>query len=85
MTINGKTVETCGKFAYDGCHKIYVCETEEDVAYMRDELGYEILPIEEIERTYVESCPLKFIYNVGLDVTYVAQAETAVFGDQLDV
>lgn len=80
MRING--VEVVGKeFAYDGCHKMYVIEDEAD----RQEamgLGFEpedILPIELLQRTYWESCDLRFIHNWKLNKTYVGQFEEVEF------
>ncbi len=77
MIINKK--ETNAKeFAYDGCHKIYLIEDEED---KRDALdyGYEIRPIKELKKTFECSCPLRFIHNWKLNKTYVAQFERAIF------
>lgn len=77
MTINKKET-TAKEFVYDGCHKIYLIEDEED---KRDALdcGYEIRPIKELEKTFEGSCPLRFIHNWKLDKTYVAQFESATF------
>lgn len=63
------------EFAYDGCHKIYILETEEN---KKDAIknGYSELdfyPIEQIEEIFNDSCPLRFIYNWDLDTTYVDQ------------
>lgn len=77
MKINGIEVVTNGKFAYDGCHKIYIIEDEENEEEASD--GYKILPIEKLKETYENSCELKFIHNWNLDKTYVAQFEEAVF------
>lgn len=47
MKINN--VEVIGnRFAYDGCHKIYVIENQEDEQKSR-ECGYEILDISQFE------------------------------------
>lgn len=46
MKINN--VEVIGnRFAYDGCHKIYVIENQEDEQKSR-ECGYEILDISQL-------------------------------------
>ena len=81
MKINGKKV-TGKSFAFDGCHKIYVCETEadEDTA---EAGGYGIHPIEELPNAWERSCPLRFISNWALDKTYVAQGDDAVFEEGL--
>ena len=59
--INGTDVSHCKGFVFDGCHKIYVCENEEQVAEMK-EYGYEELhPMSAIYATFNNSCPLRFI------------------------
>jgi hypothetical protein len=81
MKINGKEV-TAEKFAYEGCHKIYVIDTPEEEAQAL-KYGYNIYPIKEIREAYEGSCSLKFISNWPLDdnnfVSYVAQFEKATF------
>lgn len=52
-------------FAYDGCHKIYICETNEEIQEMK-EFGYEIKEMNELLITFIESCELKFIYKANL-------------------
>lgn len=47
-------------FGYDGCHKIYVAESPAEIHSLKS-LGYRILPMSEIERTFAESCYLRFI------------------------
>lgn len=77
MLINGK--EVVGKqFAYDGCHKIYIIEDENDYE-KADELGYNIYNIEDIEEAYNNSCELKFISNWKLNKDYIKQFEEARF------
>lgn len=71
--INGKEV-IGDKFAYDGCHKIYIIENEEDVKECK-ELGYKIYPISEIKEKWNESCPLRFVSNWQLDRQYITQDE----------
>ena len=81
MKINGKEV-TAEKFAFEGCHKIYIIDTPEEEAQAL-KYGYNIYPIEEIREAYEGSCSLKFISNWPLDdnnfVSYVAQFEKATF------
>lgn len=77
MKINGIKVE--GKrFAYDGCHKIYIIEDEKDE---RDalEYGYDIFILDELENAWNGSCGLRFISNWKLDKRYVKQFEDAIF------
>jgi hypothetical protein len=77
MKINN--VEVVGnKFAYDGCHKIYIIEDEQDEQKAID-CGYEILDISKLVNTYKYSCELRFIHNWKLTKTYVAQFENATF------
>lgn len=58
--------------AFDGCHKLFVIEDEDDLTQMV-EFGYDIHPIQELPALYAGSCPLRFILNVKLDKTYVDQ------------
>lgn len=76
MFINGK--ETNAElFAYDGCHKIYLIEDNDDLRNAQ-ELEYEIHNIQELEEVYNNSCPLKFINNWKLDKTFVPQCTEEV-------
>jgi len=77
MKINGQKVKGV-EFAFDTCHKIYVCETKDDREAAED-AGYEIYPVEAIETAYDGSCPLRFVSNWGLTKHYVRQSEHAVF------
>ena len=77
MKING--IEVIGdKFAYDGCHKIYVCadKAQEDKA---KDYGYDLYPIEELEDAYENSCDLRFIHQWDFKREYVPQFENAKF------
>ena len=77
MKINGKQV-IGNRFAWDGCHKIYIIEDNEDYE-MAKGYGYDIYDISEIEEKYDESCGLRFIQNWKLDKQYVRQCEDARF------
>lgn len=77
LKINGRKVKG-RSFAYEGCHKIYICESKADELMMVG-YGYEIYPLENIEQIYDNSCGLKFIENAKLDRTYVSQFEDATF------
>ena len=77
MKINGKKVKG-NKFAYDGCHKIYVCEDEKDIKEAV-EIGYAILDIRQLKNIYENSCSLKFISSWKLDKSYIKQYEEAIF------
>lgn len=76
MTINGETT-TAKQFAYDGCHKLYLIEDDED--YQEAKLGYDIIPIAYIRHKWNESCGLQFISNWKLTQRYVEQFEEACF------
>ena len=76
MNLNGKPV-TAKKFAFDGCHKIYLLDTTAQATEARLS-GYTILPIARLEETYNDSCGLKFISDWALE-SYVSQFEEAVF------
>ncbi len=77
MKINNQETEA-KKFAYDGCHKIYLIEDEADEK-MALEYTYKILPIEELEETFEKSCELRFISNWKLTKSFVKQFENAIF------
>ena len=61
MFINGK--ETNAElFAYDGCHKIYLIEDSNTLRVVQEDYPHlNIHHIMELEETYNNSCPLKFI------------------------
>lgn len=71
-------------FAYDNCHKIYLIDDEEDITEAV-RLGYQIKNIELLERTYNESCELRFIRNWKMTISYAAQYEKAVFIHQQEI
>ena len=80
MKINGKNIDG-KKFAYDGCHKIYVIEDEQDEKQAID-FCYSILDIEKLPETYYKSCPLRFIHNWKMTKTYIEQCATlCMFSD----
>ncbi len=71
MRINNLEV-TSTLLAYDGCHKIYLLESEnEKKEAIKD--GYEVIAITELERVWNDSCGLRFISNWSLTTTFVAQ------------
>ena len=75
--INGLTVDQ-KKFAYEGCHKIYLISNkkQEEEAKSYD---YKILPIEALKETFENSCGLRFIHTWTLKKTFVKQGEKANF------
>ena len=84
MKING--VDVLGnRFAFDGCHKIYIIEDDNDyneaVSY-----GYNIHNINELEHIYRHgTCDLVFISNWKLTKRYVEQFEKNVVFTYLGV
>jgi len=66
-------------FKYDGCHKIYILETNEDIKDVieKNEMNsyYTILPMKELANVYLHSCPLRFIMNNKLTKTFIRQGE----------
>lgn len=77
MKVNGKEING-NKVAYDGCHKIYILEDEEDIKEAV-ELEYAVLDIRQLKEIYNDACPLRFISNWKLDKSYVKQCEEAIF------
>lgn len=77
MKINDKAT-TAKKFAFDGCHKIYLLESRKDEAEARA-IGYGILPISELQDAYDGSCALRFISNWELTTSFVDQFDDATF------
>lgn len=78
MTINRRKVKA-KYFAYDGCHKIYLLNTDEDMNECSLS-GYEIIPISKLKQTFAKSCSLRFISNWDLDLPdYVKQFQVARF------
>lgn len=76
MKVNGIEI-TAKKFAFDGCHKIYLLETKEEVEEAVD-AGYGTYPISKLKWAYETSCPLRFINGWNLK-TIVGQGEEAEF------
>ena len=72
---------TAATFAWDGCHKIYLCENDEDIERMKHN-GYErgdFYPIEDLPEIWNESCGLRFISRAGDLTDIVPQCEDAHF------
>ena len=75
--VNGIEI-TAKEFGYDGCHKIYLIESDAD----RKQLigyGYDIHPISELKDAFENSCGLEFISNASLTEQIVSQLEDAKF------
>lgn len=70
-------------FVYDGCHKIYVIEDENDLRNCQEMWGQlvngrDLFDISLLKDCYENSCPLRFISNWKLDKQYVKQFEEDV-------
>ena len=77
VTINGN--KTKAKFfAFDGCHKIYLLESDEDITDASSSSGYKVYPIKGLKKAWADSCGLRFINTWKLK-RVVAQFEEAVF------
>ena len=75
LKINGQPVEAT-HFAFDGCHKIYLINSPEDMATMEGfgyarsgiELGSSgIYPIQMLPTVWANSCQLRFINRANLE------------------
>lgn len=74
-----KIPEGAKKVAFDGCHKFYICENEDDLEEMI-ELGYEkFVDIDCLADAFADTtCDLRFINTAQLD-SVVCQFEDAKF------
>ena len=72
MRISGVDVSRARGFIFDGCHKIYLLRKKAEVERWRAD-GYDIHPMKELERTFANSCPLRFINWAGTLETVVPQ------------
>lgn len=73
-------VKSIDKFFYDGCHKIYLIEDDDDIEDMYDKGwdGNDIYPIDELEDVLQNFCPLVFINNVKLTKQYLTQEQKTI-------
>jgi hypothetical protein len=71
-------IETPFTIAFDGCHKCYVIEDEDDMTDMK-ELGYsdfrEFANWDDFLAFYRQLCDLRFLDNAKLTKTFIAQCE----------
>jgi len=66
------------KFFFDGCHKIYIINklNEEEEIKQGLSYGYErkdIFDIKELKKIFEQSCPLKFISSLDLEISFIKQ------------
>lgn len=80
MKVNNKEI-LGDKFAFDGCHKIYIIEDNLDEKEAID-YGYDIYELKDLKDIYENSCSLKFISNWKLNINYVKQFEEVSFDEE---
>jgi len=80
MKVNNKEI-LGDKFAFDGCHKIYIIEDNLDEKEAID-YGYDIYEVKDLKDIYENSCSLKFISNWKLNINYVKQFEEVSFDEE---
>lgn len=66
------------QFAFDGCHKIYLIENEDNLKNAIDG-GYNTYPIEDLQEKFEHSCGLKFINTWDLETIVPQFAENVEF------
>ena len=65
--------------AFDGCHKFYICENEDDLNLMKDTGYNKFVEIDELADAFNNTtCDLRFINTAQLD-SVVPQFENAKF------
>ncbi len=87
LRVSGVDVGKARGFIFDGCHKIYLLRKKAEVEQCRAD-GYEIHPMKELERTFANACPLRFINWEGTLETVVpqcAQRVTFTYSDRKSV
>ena len=67
LKVSGKSVAHALGFFTDGCHKIYVAETQEDIKTMKGYDYGEMHPMTALEKTFEGSCYLRFISWVNVE------------------
>lgn len=78
LKVNGVEI-TAKQFAYEGCHKIYLINSEAEAEEAgANGSGYTLYPIEGLQQAYEDSCGLRFINKWDLSHV-VGQFEDAVF------
>lgn len=60
-------------FVWDGCHKIYLIESESDWGKCDAYDRAEMLPMDELPGVWRNTCPLRFINTYGTLRTIVPQ------------
>ena len=60
VKIGCHSVRDAKGFIWDGCHRIYLVKTKRSLRELEEE-GDKIYPMAELESTFLNSCPLRFI------------------------
>ena len=78
---NEYEIDELALFVFDGCHKIYIVEDQDDIASVKEMWGEDEIfhNIDELPSVWNNSCPLRFISNWKLDKQYVRQCHLAEF------
>ena len=69
------------QLVWDGCHKIYLIKSEDEVkeAILEGYDSEDIKPLEKLEITYWRSCSLRFISSWDLKTRFIDQFEKVSF------
>lgn len=78
---NTYELDSLSLFVYDGCHKIYIVEDQDDIKSVKEVWGNDttFYNIDELQEIWDNSCSLRFISNWKLDKQYVRQFCDAEF------
>lgn len=88
VVLDGNPVEWNGvvcdidKFAYDGCHKIYLIDSQEALVDAIDS-GYDIMPVDNLQSVWDSSCQLRFINFWGHGIATIIP-QFAYQGDMIE-
>lgn len=81
VNINGTDYQ-CKGFAYDGCHKIYLCMNDNDINEAKN-MGYDICDVDVLWTCYEDSCSLRFIDTWELDCIVPQFEETVTINGHI--
>lgn len=81
VNINGTDYQ-CKGFAYDGCHKIYLCMNDNDINEAKN-MGYDICDVDVLWTCYEDSCSLRFIDTWKLDCIVPQFEETVTINGHI--
>lgn len=84
LRVSGVDVSKARGFIFDGCHKIYLLRKKAEEEQCRA-TGFKIHPMKDLERTFADACPLRFINwegTLGTVVPQCAQRVTFTYSDR---